>query len=101
MVKSVKVIKGKKEVQAEIGLLESVKFPVSINWAIHIYEHKFLWWKWKTYDYFIQVPYINKSDYMMSVHESNTNTMLEMIASNIRFEVKQKIEIMKLNGELY
>lgn len=100
MTKRVKIIKGKKEVQAEIGILNTIKFPVVINWAIHIYEHKFLWWKWKTYDYFLQVPLIHKSKYMMSVTESNTNTMLEMIASNIQFEVRQKIEEMKINGEL-
>lgn len=100
MTKNVKIIRGKKEVQAEIGLLETIRFPVVINWAIHIYEHKFLWWKWKSYDYSLQVPRINKSKYMMSVTETNTNTMLEMIASNIQFEVKEKIEEMKINGEL-
>lgn len=35
----------------------------------------------------------------MSVSEINTNTMLEMIASNIRFDIKHKIEEMKLKDK--
>ena len=99
MTRAVKIIRGKKEVQVEIGLLEIMKFPVSINWAIHIYKHKFLWKEWKTYDYFLQVLYIHKSKYMMSVTETNTNTMLDMIASEVRFDIKQKIEIMKMEDQ--
>lgn len=95
MSKTVKIIRGKKEVQAEIGIIDTWKFPVSINWAIHVYKHKIWKWEWKTYDYFLQVPYINRSETLMSVSEINTNTMLKMIASEVRFNIKQKIEEMK------
>lgn len=99
MSKKVKIINGKKEVQAEIGILNTWKFPVSINWSIYIYTHKFLCWKWKTYDYVLQVPYINKSKYLTSVSEDNTNTMLDMIASNIRFDIEHQIKEMKLKDK--
>lgn len=99
MSKKVKIINGKEEVQAKIGIIETWKFPVSINWSIYIYTHKFLCWKWKTYDYVLQVPYINRSETLMSVSEINTNTMLEMIASNIEYDVKHQIEEMKLKDK--
>lgn len=97
MKEDVQIIKGERKVNAEIGIIDTVSFVATINWSIHVYKHKFLWWRWKSYEYYLSVPYIQKSECMMSVSEINTNTRLKMAATEERFKINEKIRELKEN----
>lgn len=96
MSRLVDIISGDREVKSVIGYINKSEYPVTVNWNIFKFQHKFLWWTWFSYDYQIEAPFINLKYSLLSVDERNTNIKLEQAVSEVRAELERKIAKMKI-----
>ena len=96
MSKIVAITKGEESVPCKIGYLQGPEYDTKIVWSIYKYEHRFLWWKWYSYDYNMDVPYIELKYAYQSVSERNTNILLRQYAIQLKHKIDDKILEMKM-----
>ena len=97
MSKVIAITKGEESVPCKIGYTTGPEYDTKIVWSIYKYEHRFLWWKWCSYDYKIDVPYIELKYMLQSVRERNTNILLGQMTTQLRHRLDDKILEMKMN----
>lgn len=93
---SMKKLKRKDEGTVKVpvffGYLAQVPTYVNIKYALREYEHKFLWMKWRTYDYSIHVPYIEDAS---SAKEVQSNKLLQVRAAETRAMLEEEMRAWK------
>ena len=61
-------------------------------------EHRFLWWKWKTYDFQSYVPYLDNDSYFDYYdYEVETNRRLKYVYLRMKAEANKFITELKCN----